>query len=205
MTTDSNSPADIASDAIAPVNRDEITQLLNAARLGQDDTAIDEVLKRMYSSLHRVAQSQLKREFGDCTLSATELVNEAFLRIFAGASLPRMQDRGHLIGLAARTMRRVLIDAARYRQAQKRPNSADRVALTEVAGSLGQEASPDDLDDALRRLEELDERQARIVELRFFVGLNERDIATALDISERTVQREWRIAREWLKRELSGE
>jgi RNA polymerase sigma factor (TIGR02999 family) len=182
---------------------DEVTRLLAAVRHGEGE-AVETLMRHMYANLHRLAQAQLRREFGDCTLSATELVNEAFLRVFSGAELPPMHDRGHLLGLTARAMRRVLIDASRYRNAQKRPHPSDRVGLTEIAGSLAQDAAPDELDDALRRLEAMDERQARIVELRFFVGLSEADIAGALGVSERTVQREWRIAREWLKRELSA-
>jgi RNA polymerase sigma factor (TIGR02999 family) len=179
----------------------EVTRLLQAASAG-DEAAMGEVMARMYETLHRMAAAQLRHE-RDCTLSATELVNEAFLRVFAGTDLPEMQNRGHLIGLAARAMRRVLIDAARRRQAQKRPNAFDRVGLTEIASSLGENTEPDELDDALQQLEEIDARQAMIVEMRFFVGLREEEIGVALGISPRTVQREWRIAREWLKRELS--
>ncbi len=194
-----NSVAYDVAEAIPP---GDITRLLHAAGNG-DETAMGEVMQRMYATLHRMAGARLRRE-RDCTLSSTELVNEAFLRVFAGTDLPRMQNRGHLVGLAARAMRRVLIDAARRRQAQKRPHPADRVALTEIASSLGQETTPDQLDQALQALEAIDPRQAMIVELRFFVGLREEEIGTAMGISPRTVQREWRIAREWLKRELSA-
>jgi RNA polymerase sigma factor (TIGR02999 family) len=168
----------------------EVTQLLRLAEIGEP-AAMDELMRRMYGSLRRLARAQLRHERGDCTMNPTELVNEAYLRLFHGGKLPEVADRGHLIGLAARAMRRVLIDSARRRHAQKRPCALDRTGITQIA-------------DALRQLEALDPRQAQIVEMRFFVGLREEEIGAVLAISPRTVQREWRIARAWLRRELSA-
>jgi RNA polymerase sigma factor (TIGR02999 family) len=181
----------------------EVTQLLRLAEIGEP-AAMDELMRRMYGSLRRLARAQLRHERGDCTMNPTELVNEAYLRLFHGGKLPEVADRGHLIGLAARAMRRVLIDSARRRHAQKRPCALDRTGITQIADNLAEQASPDELDDALRQLEALDPRQAQIVEMRFFVGLREEEIGAVLAISPRTVQREWRIARAWLRRELSA-
>lgn len=181
---------------------DEVTRLLRQAETGEP-AAMNELMRRMYGGLRRLARAQLRHERGECTLNATELVNEAYLRLFAGGQLHGIEDRGHLISLAARAMRRVLIDAARRRQALKRPPAADRTGLTQIADSLAEQASADDLDGALQQLEQLDARQAQIVEMRFFVGLREEEIGAVLNISARTVQREWRIARAWLQRELS--
>jgi RNA polymerase sigma factor (TIGR02999 family) len=179
----------------------EVTQLLHAARSG-DREALDEALRRMYDALHRLADEQLRQDRNERTLSATALVNEAYLRVFVGASLPQWESRGHLLGVTARAMRQVLIDAARRRKAAKRPQLRDRINLTEVVSSLAGEVEPDALDDALNRLEVIDARQARIVEMRFFVGLTAEQIGAALEISPSTVQREWRLARAWLQREL---
>lgn len=181
----------------------EVTQLLQQLHAG-DAGDMDALMRRMYGSLRRLARAQLRLERGECTLDATELVNEAYLRLFAGG-VPAIENRAHLAGLAARAMRRVLIDAARRRHALKRPPAAERTGLTQIADRLAEQASPDDLDGALRQLEQFDPRQAQIVEMRFFVGLREEDIGALLNISARTVQREWRIARAWLRRELSGE
>lgn len=179
----------------------DVTRLLQAARDG-DREALDEALRRMYDALHRLANDQLRQDRNERTLSATALVNEAYLRVFVGAASPEWENRGHLLGVTARAMRQVLIDAARRRKAAKRPQSKDRINLTEVVSALAGEVEPDALEDALNRLDEIDPRQARIVEMRFFVGLTAEQIGAALDISPSTVQREWRLARAWLQREL---
>jgi RNA polymerase sigma factor (TIGR02999 family) len=181
----------------------DVTRLLDAAHDG-DREALDEALRRMYSALHRLAHEQLRQDRNERTLSATALVNEAYLRVFEGAAPPRWESRGHLLGVTARAMRQVLIDAARRRKAAKRPQQKDRIELTEIAVSFPGEVEPDALEDALNRLEAIDARQARIVEMRFFVGLNAEQIGAALGISPSTVQREWRLARAWLQRELEA-
>jgi len=180
----------------------DVTQLLQAASQG-DGAALEEVLRRMYTALHRLASAQLRHEHGERTLSATALVNEAYLRVFAGTGTPAWKSQGHLLGVAARAMRQVLVDAARRRKAAKRPQDADRLSLTEIAGSLAGTPDADELESALDRLEAIDARQARIVEMRFFVGLDAAQIGAALGVSATTVQREWRMARAWLKRELT--
>ena len=185
---------------------EEVTQLLQAARAGERE-ALDHVMRQMYDQLHALAKAQLRKSFqvpgNDDGMCATVLVNEAFLRVFPGQRMPELKDSQHLLGTAGRAMRHVLIDLMRRHAAEKRPQQSQRVSLTEVGSSLAVEMSADDLDSALEKLERLDERQARIVELRFFVGLTEEEIAAVLGISSRTVKRDWRIARVWLERELT--
>jgi RNA polymerase sigma factor (TIGR02999 family) len=181
----------------------EVTRLLRSAQQG-DAAAMDEALRQMYAALHRQADAQLRRNYGERTLSATALVNEAYLKVFAGEGPPQWENRGHLLGVAARAMREVLVDAARRRQAGKRPQGRDRIELSEVASVLAVEADYAALLEALEQLEQLDPRQASIVSMRFFIGLNAEQISQALDISPATVQREWRLARAWLQRELQA-
>ena len=180
----------------------EVTVWLRGAMEG-DAEAMDQVMRQMYAALRQVARQQLAGEYQPRTLSATELVNESFLRLFGGGSMPRVEDRRHLLGIAARAMRQVLIDAARRRNAAKRPSAEDRIALTEIIDTLADGAEPEALGRAIDDLEAIDPRQARIVELRFFIGLTEEEIAALLGLSVSTVQREWRIARAWLRRELA--
>jgi RNA polymerase sigma factor (TIGR02999 family) len=179
----------------------DVTRLLQAAADGERD-AMDQVVHGLYQALHQLAAAQLGRERDDPMLSATVLINEAWLKLFAGAALPPLENRGHLLGLAAHAMRQVLIDHARRRQSAKRPQDHDRMQLTEVAEGLGEEIEVDALEDALIRLAALDARQARIVDMRFFAGLTGEQIAEATGLSTATVQREWRMARAWLRREL---
>lgn len=145
----------------------------------------------------------MRRERPGQTLQATALVNEAYIRL-AGASTP-WKSREHFIGVAARSMRQILVDRARARGAQKRWAGLNRVSLTE---SLVHAQHDDDLlpalDEALSKLEALDPEQARIVELRYFMGLSVEDAAEALGLSPATLKRRWTLARAWLFRELSG-
>ncbi|MFC3550068.1 ECF-type sigma factor [Lysobacter cavernae] len=179
----------------------DVTAWLPAALSGDAD-AMERVMRQMYAAFRQVARQQLGGEFQPRTLSATELVSEGFIRLFGSATLPHIQDRRHLLAMAARAMRQVLIDAARRRKAAKRPAVEDRIDLTEVVVALASGAEPEALGHALDRLQAIDPRQAHIVELRFFVGLGEEEIAELLGLSSRTVQREWRLARAWLRREL---
>lgn len=183
--------------------QDDVTRLLPAVRAG-DPEALERVMRAMYQSLRQLARAQLSGEHGDRTLSATELVNESFLRLFAGARLPELAHRRHLLGVAARAMRQVLVDAARRRKAAKRLAAEDRIGLTSIVDTFAGAADPESLVRALDELEAMDPRQARIVELRVFVGLTETEIAAVLGVSDRTVQRDWRMARAWLWREMAG-
>lgn len=189
-------------DLLADTIQGEVTVWLADALAG-DAEAMERVMRQMYGALRHLARQQLSGEMQPRTLSATELVNEGFLRLFGGHAPPRIEDRRHLLGMASRAMRQVLVDAARRRKAAKRPAAEDRIALTEVVDALSYGAEPEALMLALGQLESFDARQARIVELRFFVGLTEEEIAALLELSVSTVQREWRIARAWLRRELA--
>lgn len=180
----------------------DVTPLLDALRSG-DGSAFDRLFPLVYDQLHRIASGQLRREGAGHSLQPTLLVHELYLRL-AGEGLD-VRNRAHFLGIAARVMRRILVDAARTRRAQKRGGADVRVALTsDVAAPLVDPVDAFTLDTAMARLEDLDARQARVVELSYFGGLTYPEIGALLDISEATVDRDLRHARAWLKRELSG-
>jgi len=165
----------------------------------------DELAVLVYNELRRLAAAYMRRERPGQTIQATALVHEAYLRL-ADAGTP-WKDERHFVGIAARSMRQILVERARARGAQKRWGGLDRVSLIDsligAAGPKGDEAMLPALDEALTRLERLDPEQARIVELRFFGGLSIEEAATALDMSPATLKRRWALARAWLFRELS--
>jgi RNA polymerase sigma factor (TIGR02999 family) len=157
----------------------------------------------VYDELRRLAAAYMRRERPGQTLQATALVHEAYLRL-ADAGSP-WTDRQHFIGIAARSMRQILVERARARGAQKRWGGMDRVSLTEsLAGGRDEDAMLPALDEALERLAALDPEQAKIVELRYFVGLSIEETADALGMSPATLKRRWALARAWLFRELGG-
>ena len=161
-----------------------------------------ELAPLVYDELRRLAGAYMRRERPGQTLQATALVHEAYLRL-AGAGTP-WHDKRHFIGIAARSMRQILVERARARGAQKRWGGMDRVSLTDaLAVASDPESSLPSLDDALSRLEEIEPEQARIVELRYFAGLSIEDTADALNMSPATLKRRWALARAWLFRELS--
>ena len=168
-----------------------------------DPPPADEMAPLVYNELRRLAASFMRRERPGQTLQATALVHEAYLRL-AAAGTP-WHDKRHFIGIAARSMRQILVERARARGAQKRWAGLDRVSMSD---SLAVAADPESmlpaLDEALERLATIDAEQARIVELRFFVGLSIEETADALDMSPATLKRRWALARAWLFRELSG-
>src|SRR4051795_10954838 len=165
--------------------------------------AADEVTPLVYNELRRLAAAYMRRERPGQTLQATALVHEAYLRL-ADAGTP-WTDKRHFVGIAARSMRQILVERARARGAQKRWAGLDRVSLTDA---LAVAADPSGmlpaLDEALTRLEQIDPEQARIVDLRYFGGLSIEDTADALDMSPATLKRRWALARAWLFREMSG-
>jgi len=163
----------------------------------------DELTPLVYHELRRLAAAYLRRERPGQTLQATALVHEAYLRL-AGAGSP-WQDKRHFVGIAARSMRQILVERARARGAQKRWAGLDRVSLTDALALVGQQdAMLPALDEALGRLEQVDAEQARIVELRFFAGLSIEETADALGMSPATLKRRWSLARAWLHRELTS-
>ncbi|HEY7169276.1 MAG TPA: ECF-type sigma factor [Vicinamibacterales bacterium] len=162
-----------------------------------------EVAPAVYNELRRLAAAYMRRERPGQSLQATALVHEAYLRL-AGAGTP-WTDRQHFLGIAARSMRQILVERARARGAQKRWGGMNRVTLTEtVAAAAHEDALLPALDEALARLETIDPEQAKIVELRYFAGLSIEETAAALGLSPATVKRRWTMARAWLFRELTS-
>lgn len=180
----------------------EITQLLRAWGQG-DESALAQLAPLIEAELHRLAQQYLHKERQGHSLQATELVNEAFLRLIDWKRI-EWQNRAQFVGLAASIMRNVLVDHARRRLNRKHGGDLLRVSLTHAAFEPDQ-SNPEiiALHDALNELAKLDPRQSQIVELRFFGGLTEAEIAHVLDLSERQVRRDWSVARAWLYRELN--
>jgi RNA polymerase sigma factor (TIGR02999 family) len=180
----------------------EVSALLRAWGHG-DLQARDDLLPLVYQQLRRCAATYLRHERPNHTLQPTALVNEAYLRL-AGQRRVTWQNRAHFFGVAAQVMRRILVDSARRRRAQKRPDTALRVAFDDRVGAM---RSPGCeillLEAALEELLVLDPRQGRIVELRYFGGLSEREIAELLSVSRSTVTREWQTARAWLYRRIT--
>jgi RNA polymerase sigma factor (TIGR02999 family) len=166
---------------------------------------MDDLLPLVYGELKRIAARQLRAERSGHTLCTTALVHEAWLEL-SNLDRIRWQNRNHYLALAAQAMRRVLIDHAVARRAQKRGGGQPVAALDGDPLVMVEDRSAEllDLDHALERLASLDERQARIVECRFFGGMSIEETAAALDVSPATVKREWALARAWLNRELSG-
>jgi RNA polymerase sigma factor (TIGR02999 family) len=181
---------------------EEITQLLIAWNQG-DQRARDELMPLIYNELRRLARSHLRRERVNHTLQPTALVHEAFLRLIDQSQV-NWQNRAHFFGAAARLMRQILINHAEARRAAKRGGEAERISLNDVDQfTVEQGLDLEALDEALKRLEQIDPPQSRIVELRYFSGLTIEEIAEVMGISPATVKREWSTARAWLRRELS--
>jgi len=159
----------------------------------------------VYEQLRTMARQHFQRELPGHTLQPTALVSEVYLRLMRDADID-WQNRSHLFALAAQNMRRILVDHARARNAQRRPPPRERLSLDDVF-VYSEDQSGDFLavSEALDRLSNWDERQARIVEMRFFAGLSVAEIASVLNIAERTVKRDWAMARAWLSNELNGD
>jgi RNA polymerase sigma factor (TIGR02999 family) len=180
-----------------------ITQLLKKWSMG-DQKALDQLMPLVYDELHRLAEGYLRRERREHTLQPTALVNELFLKFFDQNSMS-WQNRAQFFGVAAQIMRRILVDHARAHYSEKRGGTRLAVSLKDLAASFGKQPDADllTLHDLLNQLEAIDPVQGRIVELRFFGGLTIRETAEVMDISHATVEREWRTAKAFLKRELT--
>ena len=182
---------------------EHVTQLLMQLS-GGDRAAVDELTPLVYHELKRIAGAQLRRERPGHTLQATALVHEAYLKLIDQRDVT-WQNRAHFFGVAAQAMRRILLDYAKSRQRIKRGGEIHKTSLDEALVVAEDRAS--DLvriDEALTRLEALDARQAKVVELRFFGGLSVEETAEAIGVSAPTVKREWAMARAWLHRELAA-
>ncbi len=179
----------------------QVTELLHAWGAG-DETALHQLVPLVESELRRLAGAYMARERPGHTLQPTALVNEAFLRLVDAQGV-RWHGRAHFFGIAARLMRRVLVDHARARGFQKRGGGAQAVPLeTTILVSRAPDIALLDLDHALDALAEIDERKARVVEMRFFGGMTVEETAGALSVSIDTVKRDWRLAKLWLLRTL---
>jgi RNA polymerase sigma factor (TIGR02999 family) len=179
----------------------DVTNLLLDWNKG-DASALARLTPIIYEDLLRLARARLSREFGACTLDPNGLVHESYLRLADQARL-QCENRAHFFAVAANVMRRVLIDQARKRQADKRGAGARVTLKTDM--DFAREQAPDSLvlDDALRKLAEVDERKSRTIELKFYGGMTTEEIGLVLGISVATVGRELRLAQAWLRRELS--
>jgi RNA polymerase sigma factor (TIGR02999 family) len=178
-----------------------VAQLVESARRG-DEQALSALMPLVYDELRRLAASYMRRERPGQTLQATALVHDVYIRLMQDSKLS-WQNRSHFFGIAARSMRQILVERARARRAVKRGGSRVRVTLD--AGLLAAAAPTIDLealDEALSRLEVLDADLARVVEVRFFGGLSIEEAAEALDVSPATIKRRWALAKAWLAREL---
>ena len=182
----------------------EVTVLLKAWREG-DETALEALMPLVHDELRRIARRCLHGQRANHSVQATELVNEAYLRLVDVQQVD-WQNRTHFLAMSARLMRRVLVDLARSRDADKRGGGAVRVTLNDAAiGGVTPDADVIRLDDALQALAALDDRKSRVVEMRFFGGLTVDEIAVALDVSSKTVLRDWEFARAWLLAAMDGE
>jgi RNA polymerase sigma factor (TIGR02999 family) len=186
-----------------PPEQHEITELL-AKWSGGSQTALDELYPLVYEELRRLARSYMKREPKGHTLQTTALINEAYVRMVDQKNV-RWQNRNHFFAISAQMMRRILVDHARRCLYKKRGGGAIKVSLDEamiVAAERSEEVLM--LDQALNNLARMDPRRCQVVELRYFAGLNNQEIADVLHISENTVMRDWNLARAWLYRQLGG-
>ena len=180
-----------------------VTLWLTELREGNQEAA-NRLMPLIYSELHRMAASYMRRERPGHTLQATALVNEVYLRLAGGEPVP-WQNRAHFFAIAAHAMREVLLDYARRHSAGKRGGKdAQRVEIdAEVLGISPKIENVIAIDEALQRLARIDPRQCRLIELRFFAGLNVEEAAEVMDVSPATIKREWRSAKAWLHRELA--
>ena len=186
-----------------PRQEHEITQLLAEWREG-NQAALDELYPLVYDELHRLARRYMSRERKGHTLQTTALINEAYVRLVDQRSV-HWANRSHFFAISAQIMRRILIDHARRHAYAKRGGGAQQVSLDETATvALGDLSEFLRLDEALKSLAELDPRRSQVVELKYFGGLNNDEIAGVLKISKNTVIRDWNMARAWLYRQLTG-
>ena len=182
----------------------DVTHILSAIERGDPEAAGD-LLPLVYAELRRLAKQRLAQEKPGQTLQATALVHEAYLRLVDGEVIQRWESRGHFFAAAAEAMRRILVENARRKRAEKHGGRMERQACDDLV--VAAPAPPEDLlalDEALAKLEANDPVKAQLVKLRYFAGLSEEDAARALGVSRATVQRHWRYAKAWLLDELRG-
>lgn len=194
----------MSGEAPGPSTMNDVTRILSAIEKG-DPKATEQLLPVVYAELRQLAQQRLAREKPGQTLQATALVHEAYLRLIGGQDPARWDSRGHFFAAAAEAMRRILVENARRKRAERHGGRLERRDLDAL--EIAAESPPEDflaLDEALARLEAEDLTKAMLVKLRYFTGLTEEDAAKVLGISRTTAQRHWRFAKVWLLRELRG-
>jgi RNA polymerase sigma factor (TIGR02999 family) len=181
----------------------EITQMLLELTDGNEEV-VNQILPHIYDELRRLASSYLRRERSNHTLQPTALVHEAYMKLIDQTRV-KWQNRAHFFGIAAQVMRRILMDHARKHTAEKRGGDAEVLPIEEEILIVSHDKSAEliALDDALKQLAEMDERKAKIVELRYFGGLSIEETAEVIGVSVPTVNREWRMAKAWLYSELA--
>lgn len=201
------SPAGRGGDYGVDESRTSVTRLLGELQEG-NDAVLDELFALLYEELRGLAHRQRRRWQGDDTLDTTALVHEAYLKLVGQARIG-VESRAHFLALASKAMRHILCNYARERSARKRGGGLERLPLDEwkalrdqVVFSREQADALAALDDALRRLEQVDPRQSKLVECRFFGGLTIEETAAAIGVSPRTVRRDWAVAQAWLHREM---
>ena len=186
-----------------PTHQHQITQLLAEWSDG-NQSALDELYPLVYNELHRLARRYMSRERKGHTLQTTALINEAYVRLVDQKNV-HWANRSHFFAISAQIMRRILIDHARRHAYAKRGGGAQQVSLEEAAMVVPDRGSElVRLDEALKALAKIDERRCHVVELRYFGGLSNEEIAGVLKVSENTVTRDWNLARAWLYQQLSG-
>ena len=183
-------------------NSQNITLLLNQISDG-NSLAINQILPLVYNELRKISSKYLRDEYRQHTLQTTELVHEAYIKLIGSNNLS-WESRSHFYGIAAKSMRQILVDYARKRKSQKRGEGKTELTLDEANFVIGEsEDQLLSLNDALDKLETLEERSSKIVELRFFSGLSIEETAKVLNISVATVKRDWKFAKAWLYREIN--
>ena len=191
----------MTTEALAPP--EEITRLLLEIRNGNEQAA-HELIPLVYKQLRRMARSLMRNERSGHTLQPTALVNDALMRLIGTTEL-EWRSRAHFFAVSATVMRRILIDSARRHKAEKRDGDLIQVSLdSNLAYEWRQADSLLSLNEAMERLNELDPRLCKVVEMRFFAGMTEAETAEVLNISVRTVKRDWQFAKDWLFREITG-
>lgn len=187
--------------AMPQIQAGQVTELLRLWRRG-DGNALEQILPLVYQELRRLAHSHLRAERANHTIQSTALVHEAYLKL-VGSHPADVRDRAHFIAVASRAMRQILVDLARGRDAEKR-NAGVRIDFEDLPSlPIKRDAELIVLDDALSDLARIDERQAQVVEMRFFGGLSSPEISEVLGVSRATVDRDWATARVWLHRQVS--
>jgi RNA polymerase sigma-70 factor (ECF subfamily) len=192
-------PVGDGTDAI----KSDVTQWLIASQQG-DPAALEKLLPLVYDELHQQAVRLFRRERAGHTMQPTALVNDVYLRLVNQRAMT-WHNRAHFFGIAAQMMRRILVSHARRRRAAKRGGAGERITLTEeIAVANQRDVNLLALDEALKKLETIDEQKSRMVELRFFSGLSVEETAVVMGVSPRTIDRQWQMAKAWLYREIGG-